>query len=51
MNGDKAAMAKVGRRTKISVGGKKAKRGALKAGMACDIAYFDGASATKINCK
>jgi tripartite-type tricarboxylate transporter receptor subunit TctC len=51
MNAGKTAMAKVGRRTKISVGGKKAKRGALKAGMTCDIAYFEGASAKTIKCK
>lgn len=50
-NGSKTAKAKVGRRTKISVGGKKAKRGSLKAGMTCDIAYFEGASAKSIKCK
>ena len=50
-SGGKTAKAKVGRRTKISVGGKKAKRGALKAGMTCDIAYFEGASAKTIKCK
>lgn len=50
-NAGKTTKAKVGRRTKISVGGKKAKRGALQAGMTCDIAYFEGASAKTIKCK
>ncbi len=50
--GGKAATAKIGRKTKIKVGGKKAKRGALKVGMSCDIAYFgEGSQAKSINCK
>ncbi|MDX1484604.1 MAG: hypothetical protein R3229_08995 [Alphaproteobacteria bacterium] len=50
-NAGKTTSAKVGRRTKITVAGKKAKRGALKAGMTCAIAYFEGASAKTIKCK
>lgn len=51
VNSGKSTRAKVGRRTKIYVGGKKAKRAALKAGMTCDIAYFEGASAKSVKCK
>jgi tripartite-type tricarboxylate transporter receptor subunit TctC len=52
MNGGKAANASLGKKTKISVGGKKAKRGALKAGMACDIEYFgEKGQAKTVKCK
>lgn len=41
-----------GSRTKIAVGGKESKRGALKAGMACEITYMgEGAEVTEVNCK
>jgi tripartite-type tricarboxylate transporter receptor subunit TctC len=50
-NGGKMTRAKVGRRTKIYIGKKKVKRKALKAGMTCSIAYFEGASAKTIKCK
>ena len=38
-----------GRRTKITVGGKKAKRSKLKTGMSCTFVY-KGSSAKKIAC-
>ncbi len=38
------------RNTKVSIGGKKAKRSALKAGMSCDFA-FQGSAARVIACK
>jgi len=48
----KTAHAKVGKKTKISVGGKKAKRGALKAGLNCQIEYYGEMSQAKsIKCK
>jgi hypothetical protein len=47
----KLTRAKVGRRTKVYIGKKKVKRKALKAGMTCSIAYFEGASAKTIKCK
>ncbi len=50
-NAGKTTTFKVGRRTKIYIGKKKVKRGALKAGMTCAIAYFEGASAKTIKCK
>ena len=40
MSGDKTVKAKIsGSRTMITINGQKAKRKALKAGMACEIAY------------
>lgn len=48
----KETHAKIGRKTKIKVAGKKAKRNALKAGMKCDIAYFgEMGQAKTISCK
>ncbi|MQA66151.1 MAG: hypothetical protein GEU76_09660 [Alphaproteobacteria bacterium] len=49
----KAFKSKVsGSRTKVNVGGKEAKRGALKAGMACEITYMgEGAEVTEVKCK
>jgi tripartite-type tricarboxylate transporter receptor subunit TctC len=41
-----------GSRTKVLIGGKKAKRAAIKAGMNCDIAYAgNGAEASKVACR
>jgi tripartite-type tricarboxylate transporter receptor subunit TctC len=40
------------RRTKITIGGKKAKRSATAVGMTCDMEYEgSGSEATKLNCK
>jgi tripartite-type tricarboxylate transporter receptor subunit TctC len=51
-NAGKEAKARVTSRSKIKIAGKKAKRGALKAGMNCDIAYEgDGALAHQVTCK
>jgi hypothetical protein len=51
-NAGKDANARVTSRSKIKIAGKKAKRGALKAGMNCDIAYEgDGALAHQVTCK
>ncbi len=51
-NNGKAAHAKVGKKTKISIGGKKAKRSALKAGLSCEIEYFgEMGQAKSIKCK
>jgi tripartite-type tricarboxylate transporter receptor subunit TctC len=49
----KAFKSKVsGSRTKVNVGGKEAKRAALKAGMACEITYMgEGAEVTEVKCK
>ncbi|MDH3239882.1 MAG: tripartite tricarboxylate transporter substrate-binding protein [Alphaproteobacteria bacterium] len=48
----KPAHAKIGKKTKISVGGKKAKRGALKTGLNCQIEYYGEMSQAKsIKCK
>ncbi len=41
-----------GSRTKVSIGGKKAKRSAIKPGMTCDVAYAgNGAEASKVACR
>jgi tripartite-type tricarboxylate transporter receptor subunit TctC len=41
-----------GRRTKITIDGKKAKRSATKAGMTCEMVYEgSGSEATKLNCR
>ncbi|MDH3240593.1 MAG: tripartite tricarboxylate transporter substrate-binding protein [Alphaproteobacteria bacterium] len=41
-----------GRRTKITINGKKAKRGATAVGMTCEMEYEgSGSEATKLNCK
>jgi tripartite-type tricarboxylate transporter receptor subunit TctC len=46
------AKMRVGKKTKIKIAGKKAKRSALKAGMMCDIDYFgEGGQAKNISCK
>ena len=50
-HGGKTKRAKVSRRTKIYIGKKKVKRKALKVGMTCAIAYFEGATAKSIKCK
>ncbi len=51
-DGGKTAKARVTSRSKIKIAGKKAKRGALKAGMSCAIAYEgDGALAHQVTCK
>ena len=49
----KAIKSKVsGSRTKIEIAGKEAKRGALKAGMACEISYMgNGAEVAEVKCK
>lgn len=48
----KAQTARIGKKTKITVAGKKAKGSALKAGMACDVDYFgDGGQAKSVSCK
>lgn len=48
----KEANAKLGKKTKVSVGGKKAKGDALKVGMNCEIVYFGEMSQAKtIECK
>ena len=53
MHDGKEVSAKVsGSRTKITVGGKKAKRKAVKAGMTCTFVYLrPGAEAKEVNCK
>jgi tripartite-type tricarboxylate transporter receptor subunit TctC len=52
MNAGKPAKARVGSRSKIKIAGKKAKRGKLKAGMNCTIAYEgEGLLAHRITCK
>ena len=46
------AKMRVGKKTRIKIAGKKAKRSALKAGMMCDIDYFgEGGQAKTISCK
>ncbi|MDH3240057.1 MAG: tripartite tricarboxylate transporter substrate-binding protein [Alphaproteobacteria bacterium] len=51
-NAGKSANARVTSRSKIKIAGKKAKRGALKTGMNCTIAYEgDGALAHQVTCK
>jgi tripartite-type tricarboxylate transporter receptor subunit TctC len=41
-----------GRRTKITIGGKKAKRSKTKVGMTCEMVYEgSGSEATKLNCR
>jgi tripartite-type tricarboxylate transporter receptor subunit TctC len=51
-NAGKAAKARVSKRTKIKIAGKKAKRGKLKVGMNCTIAYEgEGLLAHRITCK
>lgn len=48
----KETHAKIGRKSKLKIAGKKAKRGDLKVGMTCDIAYFGEMGQVKtINCK
>ena len=51
--GGKKVKARVhGRRTKITIDGKKAKRSATKAGMTCEMEYEgSGSEATKLNCR
>jgi iron(III) transport system substrate-binding protein len=52
VKGKKQTAAVSGSRTKITVGGKPAKRGALKAGMQCKVNYAgDGGEAKSIACK
>ena len=46
-NGKKFTFKLSGRRTKITVGGKKAKRKALKVGMSCDFRYYANKDLTK----
>jgi tripartite-type tricarboxylate transporter receptor subunit TctC len=48
--GKKGKLRVSGRNTAITVAGKKAKRGALKAGLACEFTY-QGSAATKIACQ
>lgn len=51
-NGGKAHTARLGKKTKITVGGKPAKAGALKAGMNCTVDYYgDGGQAKSVACK
>jgi tripartite-type tricarboxylate transporter receptor subunit TctC len=48
----KTAHAKIGRKTKISIGGKKVKHTSLKTGLNCDIVYYGEMSQAKtIKCK
>ena len=48
----KTAHARLGRKTKIYIGGKKVKRKSLKVGLNCQIVYFfDGSQAKSIKCK
>ena len=52
VKGKKQTASISGSRTKIMVGGNKAKRGALKAGMQCKVRYAgDGGEAKSIDCK
>ncbi len=48
----KTANVRLGRKTKIYIGGKKVKRKSLKVGLNCEIVYyFDGSQAKSIKCK
>jgi hypothetical protein len=48
----KTIQARLGRKTKIYIGGKKVKRKSLKVGLNCQIVYFfDGSQAKSIKCK
>ena len=51
-SGKKVTVKLSGRRTKITIGGKKAKRSKVKAGMTCEVSYFGNKGrAKKLRCE